>query len=138
MVDEGLGVVGEGSGGDVTDGGLEGAAAGGVFEVEELGVAAHAVGDPGVVEGGGGDFGAEPLVGEGVGEQAGGGVVDDAVAGNGGDAGGPGGGDGVLRELDDVHLGGFGLAEGAGHEVELFGLARAPNSRAPALWSARV
>ncbi len=65
---EGLGVVGEGAGGDVGDGGLEGGLAGGVFEVHQLGVAGHAVGDPGVVQGGGRDLGAPPLVGEGVGE----------------------------------------------------------------------
>ncbi len=117
---EGLGVIGQGAGGDVADRGLEGTAAGGVFEVEKLGVATHAVGDPGVVEGCGRDLGAEPLVGEGIGEQAGGGVIDDAVAGDGCKAGTPGGGDGVLRQLDDVHLGGFGLAEGRGHELELF------------------
>ena len=66
---EGLGVVGERAGGDVGDGGLEGGFAGCVFEVHQLAVAGHAVGDPGVVEGGGRDLGAPPLVRDGVGEQ---------------------------------------------------------------------
>ena len=81
---ERLGVVGQGAGGDVVDGRLEGSFAGGVFEVHQLAVAGHAVGDPGVVEGCGRDFGAPPLVGEGVGEQALGVVIDDAVAGDAG------------------------------------------------------
>ncbi len=118
---EGFGVVGEGAGGDVGDGGLEGVLAGGVFEVHQLGVAGHAVGDPGVVHGGGRDLAAPPLMGEGVGEQALLVAGGDAVAGDGGDLGRPGGGDGVVGELDEVHVGGFGLAEGAGH-VEVLAL----------------
>ena len=62
---EGLGVVGERAGGDVADGGLEGGLAGGVFEVHQLAVAGHAVGDPGVVEGGGGDLGSPTTGGRG-------------------------------------------------------------------------
>ena len=67
---ERLGVVGQRAGGDVGDGGLEGGLAGGVFEVHQLGVAGHAVGDPGIVERGRRDFGAPPLVRDGVGEEA--------------------------------------------------------------------
>ncbi len=93
---EGLGVVGEGAGGDVGDGGLEGAFAGGVFEVHQLGVAGHAVGDPGIVHSSGRDLAAPPLVGEGVGEQALLVAGGDAIAGDGGDLGRPGGGDGVV------------------------------------------
>ncbi len=120
---EGLGVVGEGTGGDVGDSGLEGGFTGGVFEGHQLGVAAHAVGDPGVVEGGGGDLGAPPLVGEGVGEEARGVArVGDAGAGNGSDFRGPEGGDAaVVGELDDRDMGRLWLAEGGGHEFELFG-----------------
>ena len=40
---------------------------------------------------------------------------------DGGDLGRPGGGDGVGGQLDDVEDGRFGLAEGAGHELELLG-----------------
>ena len=114
---EGVGVVGEGAGGDVGDGVLEGGLAAGVFEVQQLGVAGHAVGDPGVVEGGGRDLVAPPLVGDGVGEEAG--VA--AVGADGDDFRGPGGGDGVGGELDDVELAGFGGAEEAGEEFELLG-----------------
>ncbi len=35
---------------------------------------------------------------------------------DGGDLRGPGGGDSVVGKLDEVDAGGFGLAEGAGHE----------------------
>ncbi len=118
---EGLGVVREGAGGDVADGSLEGGFAGGVFEVHELGVAAHAVGDPGVVQGGGGDLGAEPLVGEGVGEQARELSVDDADAGDGGNAGRPGGGDRSRSGSSTMSSAGLGLAEGGGHELKLLG-----------------
>ncbi len=62
---------------------------------------------------------APPLVGEGVGEQALLVAGRDAATGDGGDLGCPGGGDGVVGELDEVHVGGFGLAEGAGHEEVL-------------------
>ena len=131
-----LGVVGESAGGDVGDGGLEGVLAGGVFEVHQLGVARHAVGDPGVVHGRGRDLAAPPLVGEGVGEQtllvAGG----DAVAGDGGDLGRPGGGDSVVGQLDEVHARGFGLAEGAGH-VEIFALGLCWRSRGRPLCASR-
>jgi len=118
---ERLGVVGEGSGLDVGDGRLEGRFSGGVFDEHQLGVAGHAVGDPGVVEGGGGDLAAPPLVGEGVGEEAGVGLSGDARAGEGGDLGGPCGGDGVGGKLDEVDLSALGLAEGGGHELELLG-----------------
>jgi len=114
-------VIGEGTGGDVGDGVLEGGFAGGVFEVHQLGVAGHAVGDPGIVHGGWRDLAAPPLMGEGVGEQALLVAGGDAATGDGCDLGGPGGGDGVVGEFDEVHVGGFGLAEGAGHE-EVFAL----------------
>ncbi len=61
---ERFGVVGERAGGDVCDRRLEGGLARGVFEVHQLGVAGHAVGDPGIVEGRRGDLAAPPLVGE--------------------------------------------------------------------------
>ena len=118
---EGFGIVGEGSGGDVGDGGLEGSFSGGVFEVHQFGIARHAVRDPCVVEGGGGYLAAPPLVGESVGEQALAVVVDDAVPCDGDDLWGPCGGYGVFGELYDVDATGFGLTEGVGHELELAG-----------------
>ena len=48
---------------------------------------------------------APPLVGEGVGEQALLVARGDAVAGDGGDLGRPGGGDGVVGQLDEVDAG---------------------------------
>ena len=117
---ERLGVVGQRAGGDIADGGLEGGLAGGIFEVHQLAVAGHAVGDPGVVERCGRDLGAPPLVGEGVGEQAlRGWWLDDAIAGDAGHLRRPGGGDGVVGQLDDVDAAGLGLAEDAGHVLEL-------------------
>ena len=51
---------------------------------------------------------APPLVGEGVGEQALRVAGGDAVAGDGGDLGRPGGGDGVVGQLDEVDAAGLG------------------------------
>ena len=42
-------------------------------------------------------------------------LCGDAVAGDGGDLGSPGGGDGVVGQLDEIDVGRFRLAEGAGH-----------------------
>src|ERR1700733_4158171 len=63
-------------------------------------------------------------MGEGVGEQALLVARGDAIAGDGGDLGGPGGGDGVVGQLDEVDAGGVSRAEGAGH-VEVLPLALA-------------
>ena len=116
---EGFGVVGDRTGGDIVDGGLEGVLAVGVLDVHELGVAAHAVGDPGVVEGGGGDLRTPPLVSDGVGHEAlGVAGVCDARAGDGDDLGGPEGGDGIFGKLDEVEAAGFRLAESGSHELE--------------------
>jgi len=54
-------------------------------------------------------------VGDGVGEEA----VAGTVGANADEFGGPGGGDGVGGELDDVEVAGLGVAEGIGHELEL-------------------
>ena len=118
---EGDGVVGEGAGGDVLQGGVQGAVAAFVFEVHQLAVAGHAVGDPGVVEGSGADLGAPPLVGDGVGQQADAGFVADAGAHDGGELRRPGGGQGVVGHFDDVEVRGFRRAEAVGEEVVFLG-----------------
>ncbi len=90
---------------------MHGALAALVFDVHQLAIAGHAVGDPCVVEGVGADFGTPPLVGDGVGEQADAALVADARAEDGGDFGGPDGGQGVVGEFDDVECGCLGAAE---------------------------
>ncbi len=95
-------VIGQGAGGDIFKSGAEGAFAALVFDIHQLAVARHAVGDPGVVEGVGADFASPPLVGDGIGQQPDAGFVADARALNGGQLGGVGGGQGVVGQLDHV------------------------------------
>ncbi len=95
------GVVGERSGGDVLQGVVQGAVAAFVFEIHQLAVAGHAVGDPGVVEGARADFGTPPLMGDGVGQQADAGFVGDARTHDAGEFGSPCGGEGVVGHFDD-------------------------------------
>ncbi len=115
------GVVGERAGGDVLQRAAQGAVAAFFFDVHQLAVAGHAVGDPGVVEGAGADLGTPPLMGDGVGEEADAGLVADARAHDGGEFGSPDGGQGVVGEFDDVEVRGFRGAEAVGKEVVLFG-----------------
>ena len=118
---EGNGVIGERAGGDVLEGGLQGALAVLVFDIHQLAVARHAVGDPGVVEGFGADLGSPPLVGDGVGEEADAGLVSDARAHDGGEFGRPDGGEGVVGQFDDVEVAGIREAEAVGEEVVFAG-----------------
>ena len=55
----------------------------------------------------GADFGAPPLVGDGVGQQADAALVADARAEDGGQLGRPDGGQRVVGKLDDVQSGWF-------------------------------
>ena len=115
------GVVGQRAGGDVLQGGVQSALAAFFFEVHQLAVARHAVGDPGVVEGARADFGAPPLVGDGVGQQANAGFVADAGTHDAGQFRRPDGREGVVGHFDDVEMRGFGCAEAVGEEVVFFG-----------------
>ncbi len=115
------GVVGQGASGDVVKRGAEGIFPALVFEIHELAVAGHAVGDPGVAEGLRADFGAPPLVGDGVGEEADAGLVTHAGAQDGGELGGPDGGQGVVGDFNDVEVWCLGFAKVFAEKVELFG-----------------
>ncbi len=87
------------------------------FEIHQLAVAGHAVGDPRIVEGFRADLGAPPLVGDGVGKEADAGLVGDAGAHDTGQLGSPGSGKSVVGHFNDVEVRGFGGSEAVGEEV---------------------
>ena len=115
------GVVGESSGGDILQGVVEGAVAAFVFEIHQLAVAGHAVGDPGIVESARTDFRTPPLMGNGVGKQAYAGFVGDARTHDAGEFGSPCGGEGVIGHFDDGEVRSFRRAEAVGEEVVFLG-----------------
>ena len=104
-------VVCQSAGGNVLEGCAHGALAAFFFQVHQLAVARHAVGDPGVAERARAHFRTPPLVRDGVGQQADAALVAHARALNGGDLRGPHGGERIVWDLDHVETRGFVAAK---------------------------
>jgi hypothetical protein len=118
---EGDGVIGQRTGCYILQGGVHGVFTVLVFDIHQLAVAGHTVGDPCVIEGARADLRTPPLVGDCVGQEADAALIGNAGAEDGSQLRGPDGGECIVRQLNDIEVRGFSDAEIVGKEVVLFG-----------------